>query len=163
MADPQCHLQRSRDGRAGTIVKPNSSTVAITTVVPTSVSGLDRSLSNDPNIHFGSHHYGKEDSLAGQKSPLVQNQEPTPSPDRLKAAQMGEPKSMETNHVANDVDIHMHPLLLQNPSEDSIHYQQNKYGTSAQIPVNTFFFFLQEMHNTVTFIHSLLTFKEMTH
>lgn len=138
MADPQCHLQTSRDGREETIVKPDSSTVAMTTVMATSVVGLDRSLSNDPNIHFGGHHYGKEDSLAGQKSPSIQNQEPAPSPDRQKLAQMEEPKSMEGNDVTNDTDIHMHPLLLQNSSEDSFHYQHNKYGMGAQTPYNIF-------------------------
>lgn len=130
--------QTSRDGREETIVKPDSTTVAITTVVPTSIAGLDRSLSNDPNIHFGGHHYGKEDSFAGRKSPSIQNQVPAPSHDRWKVAQMEEPKSTERNRVTSDTDIHMHPLLLQNSSEDSIHYQHNKYGMGAQIPFNIF-------------------------
>lgn len=138
MADPQCHLQTSRDGREERIVKSDSSTVATTTVVSTSVAAPDRSPSNEANMHFGSHHYGKEDCLAGQKSPSTQNQEPAPSPDRRKVSQMEEPKSMEGNHVTNDTDIHMHPLLLQNSSEDSFHYQHNNYGTGAQIPFNIF-------------------------
>ena len=66
---------------------------------------------------------------------------------------MEEPKSTEINHVTRDTDIHMHPILLQNPFEDSIHYHHTKYGMGAQIPFNI----LQEMHNTLTFIQYLLT------
>ena len=84
MEYPQRHLQTLRDGREETIFKADSLTIAITTVVSTSIAGSDRSLSNDANIHFGSHHYGKEDNFSRWMLPSIQNQEHAPSPNGWK-------------------------------------------------------------------------------
>ncbi|KAH9304149.1 hypothetical protein KI387_008553, partial [Taxus chinensis] len=115
--------------------KADSSTVATTTAVPTSIVGLERNLSSETNIHFTRHNCEKVVSKAQQRS-LPIHQEPT-SYEIEETPQMEEPKYTQANHETDETDIHMHPLLLQNSSEDSIYYQYNKCGTRTQIPFST--------------------------
>ena len=125
-------------------------------MVSISIAGSDRSLSNDPNIHFGSHHYGKEDNFVGWMSPSIQNSKLAPSHDSWKVEHMEEPKSTEINHVTRDTDIHMHPLLLQNPLKILFIIIILNMAWVLIFLLT----FLQEMHNTLTFIQSLLTLKK---
>ncbi|XP_057843306.2 uncharacterized protein LOC131052732 isoform X1 [Cryptomeria japonica] len=131
VADPRSHLQNSNDSTNRNF-RADSSTVSATTTVSTSSTGLERNLSNEPNIPFNCQNYEKEMSRAHKKSRSTMNQEP-------KLFENEETPQMDTqaNPERNETDVHMHPLLLQNSCEDSVFYQYDTHGTRAQIPFST--------------------------
>eukprot|EP01018_Ginkgo_biloba_P014649 Gb_20931 [translate_table: standard] len=135
MADPQCHLQTSKDAIEHTVAKPDSSTVAVTTIMSTSTACLGRSVSTERNMHLSKQNNGKGISFTFQKSPSTINEEQIPSSHRQNGPQKDQQlKSNERCPEINEADLHMHPLLLQNPLEVSAQCQNNNYGMGAQIP-----------------------------